>query len=428
MAITLIKSGKKKGHYRVRIQPVDRTTGKTIKIPSVITNGTTRSEAVNLETKLWAKFHDEVKIENQMLDQPLSEAFQKYVDECHDNDRWEDSTYYDWQYTAKLIKKFFGRQKIKDVREADVNSFAHDYVKKHKTRVAKHTTIDRQLQNIRSFFNKMRQYGLTVNPVPESALSQFFRKGDMTIPDKKYVFTSDEVNAIRTTLFAELKNTPFIYWGSRLAILIALDTGMRPQEIQALRWDEFTKEGGFTVLSIDDSWCERSKKFNGHLKARMHGESRKTLSISSELLDVLKDYHQKQESILNRKKLVNDNNLVLLNLTDFVRCSEGLPIAQRTMNDMLKRTAKKVEVNNGSLAVTMYTCRHTVATKLGNTPNMSYPWAASRLGHSLQMFMRTYVHPDKDLNQSMLELAVTANNQIENFRVFTKHTNWRHAK
>ena len=309
MAIPLIKSGKKKGHYRVRIQPVDKTTGKTIKIPSVITNGTTRSEAVNLETKLWAKFHDEVKIENQMLDQPLAEVFQKYVDECHDNDRWEDSTYYDWQYTAKLIKKFFGRQKIKDVREADVNSFAHDYVKKHKTRVAKHTTIDRQLQNIRSFFNKMRQYGLTVNPVPESALSQFFRKGDMTIPDKKYVFTSDEVNAIRTTLFAELKDTPFIYWGSRLAILIALDTG--------------TKEGSFTVLSIDDSWCERSKKFNGHLKARMHGESRKTLSISSELLDVLKDYHQKQESILNRKKLVNDNNLVLLNLTDFVRCSKG---------------------------------------------------------------------------------------------------------
>lgn len=340
-----------------------------------------------------------------MLDQPLSEAFQKYVDECHDNDRWEDSTYYDWQYTAKLIKKFFGRQKIKDVREADVNSFAHDYVKKHKTRVAKHTTIDRQLQNIRSFFNKMRQYGLTVNPVPESALSQFFRKGDMTIPDKKYVFTSDEVNAIRTTLFAELKDTPFIYWGSRLAILIALDTGMRPQEIQALRWDEFMKEDNYTVLSIDDSWCERSKKFNGHLKARMKGESRKTLALSSELLSVLKDYHQKQIAILNRKKLENANDLVLLNLTDFARCSKGLPIAQRTMNDMLKRTAKKVEVNNGSLAVTMYTCRHTVATKLGNTPNMSYPWAASRLGHSLQMFMRTYVHPDKDLDQSMLELS-----------------------
>lgn len=406
MAITLIKGGKKRGHYRVRIQPIDKVTGKPIKIPSVVTKGTDRQEAVKLENQLWVKFRGEVAIENQKLDQSLADAFQQYVDACHDNDKWEDSTYYDWQYTAKLIKKFFGRQKVKDVREADVSAFAHNYVKKHKTRVAKHTTIDRQLQNIRSFFNRMRQYGLTVNPVPESALTQFFRKGDMTIPDRKYVFSNDEIKAIRMTLFTELKDTQFIYWGSRLAILIALDTGMRPQEIQALRWDEFMEEDGFTILSIDDSWCERSKKFNGHLKARMHGESRKTLSISPELLDVLKDYHQKQQMLLNRKKLINDNNLVLLNLTDFVRCSKGLPIAQRTMNDMLKQTAEKVDVNNGRLAVTMYTCRHTVATKLGNTPNMSYPWAASRLGHSLQMFMRTYVHPDQDLNKAMLELTV----------------------
>ena len=56
----------------------------------------------------------------------------------------------------------------------------------------------------------------------------------------------------------------------------------------------------------------------------------------------------------------------------------------------------------------MYTCRHTIATKLGNTPGMSYPWAANRLGHSLKMFMRTYVHVDKDRNEEMLQLV--ANN------------------
>lgn len=403
----MIKTGKNKGHFRVRIQPVDSNTGKPIKIPSVVTDGTDRQEAVELERQMWKKFRADMKLGDQRLEQPLATAFQKYVGECHDNDRWEDSTYYDWSYTARLVKQYFGWQKIKDIREADINSFAHAYVKKHKTRVAKHSTIDRQLQNLRSFFSKMRQYGLTVNPVPESALNQFFRKGDMTLPDKKYVFTGEEVNNIRSVLFDELKKTQFIYWGSRLAILIALDTGMRPQEIQALRWDEFIKENQFTVLSIDDSWCERSRKLNGHLKARMKGESRKTLALSPELLKILKDYRQKQEMLLNRKKLNNVNNLVLLNLTDFARCSKGLPIAQRSMNDMLKRTAKKVQVNNGPLAVTMYTCRHTVATKLGNTPNMSYPWAASRLGHSLQMFMRTYVHPDQDLNQSMLELTST---------------------
>lgn len=417
MAITLIKGGKYAGRYRVRIQPVDKLTGKVIKVPSVVTKGNDRQEAIRLENQLWVKFRGEIKVENQKLDQPLATEFQKYVDECHDNDQWEDSTYYDWNYTAKLVKQFFGRQKIKDVREADVNAFAHNYVKKHKTRVAKHSTIDRQLQNLRAFFSRMRQFGLTINPVPGSALRQFFKKGDMTLPDKKYVFTSEEVDSIRTTLLNELKNTQFIYWGSRLAILIALDTGMRPQEIQALRWDEFVEEDGFTVLSINDSWCERSSRLNGHLKARMKGETRKTLALSPALLSVLKDYHQKQQMLLNRKKLKNGNNFVLLNLTDFNRCATGLPIAQHSMNDMLKRTAKKVGVNNGPLSVTMYTCRHTVATKLGNTANMSYPWVASRLGHSLQMFMRTYVHPDRDLNKSMLELSVSAS-----------HTDCRHTK
>lgn len=76
---------------------------------------------------------------------------------------------------------------------------------------------------------------------------------------------------------------------------------------------------------------------------------------------------------------------------------------------MLKQLSKKVGVNNQNLNVSMYTCRHTVATKLGNTLGMSYPWAASRLGHSLKMFMRTYVHVDEDRNEEMLNLFIEKN-------------------
>ena len=65
MAITLIKSGKFAGRYRVRIQPVDKVTGKIIKVPSVVTKSTDRQEAVKLESQLWVKFHGEIKIENQ---------------------------------------------------------------------------------------------------------------------------------------------------------------------------------------------------------------------------------------------------------------------------------------------------------------------------------------------------------------------------
>lgn len=83
-------------------------------------------------------------------------------------------------------------------------------------------------------------------------------------------------------------------------------------------------------------------------------------------------------------------------------------MTQKSMNDALKKLCKEISINTQSLNISMYTCRHTIATKLGNTPGMSYPWAANRLGHSLKMFMRTYVHVDKDRNEEMLQLV--ANN------------------
>lgn len=62
-----------------------------------------------------------------------------------------------------------------------------------------------------------------------------------------------------------------------------------------------------------------------------------------------------------------------------------------------------------SLNISVYTCRHTVATRLDNTPRMSYPWAASRMRHTVKMFMKTYVHADKDRNIEMSGLGMNYN-------------------
>ena len=240
--------------------------------------------------------------------------------------------------------------------------------------------------------------------IRDRPLTKFFRRDEMNAPVKKYVFTNNEINVLKDRIYRELGVTRISYWTTRIAILIALDTGMRPQEIQALKWSQITNDGSFKVFRINDSWNEKEKHLNGHLKSRPHGESRLTLPLSEPLLQLLNKFRHCQLELLKENGLTNFNDRILLNITDYHLCALGYPITQKSMNDMLKQLSKKVGVNNQNLNISMYTCRHTVATKLGNTPGMSYPWAASRLGHSLKMFMRTYVHVDEDRNEEMLRL------------------------
>ncbi|WEV70895.1 hypothetical protein OZY43_00160 [Lactobacillus sp. ESL0785] len=76
------------------------------------------------------------------------------------------------------------------------------------------------------------------------------------------------------------------------------------------------------------------------------------------------------------------------------------------MLQLIKNICDRVRTDSNGLNISMYTCRHTVATKLSNTPGMSYPWAASRMGYMVKMFMKTYVHVDEDRNIEMSDLVV----------------------
>lgn len=407
MAIQQIKSGKNAGKYRVRIQPTDNKTGKTIPIPSKVTKTSSKREAKQLEEQMWVEYRARQEINSDVLNKPLSIALDNYVEEERASGRWSSITTYDnWKYTVKLVSQYFGKKKVKDIKEKDIRSFARNYVKIHKTTVAPHTTVDRQLQNLRGYFSTLKDAGVLRNPVPMKPLSKFFRRDEMNIPLQKYVFNSNEVQGIKSKIYKNLQATRINYWTTKIAILIALDTGMRPQEIQAVKWSQIINDGKYKVFCINDSWSEKEKRFNGHLKSRPRGDSRLTPPLSEPLLQLLNEFHHHQIELLKEHDLVNSNDLITLNMTDYNLCSLGYPITQRSMNDALKSLCEKIDINNQSLNISMYTCRHTMATKLGNTPGMSYPWAANRLGHSLKMFMRTYVHVDEDRSEEMLKLLI----------------------
>lgn len=408
MAISRIRTGRKQGKYRVRIQPISEETGKVVSIPSQV--ATTRLEATKLERKMWNDYYQgkySPKSESE-----FAKALAQYCEQENNAGRWNKVTYSTWNYTCRLVASYFGTTKLRDVNENKIRAFARNYISTHPNAgVSRHSTIDKQLQHLRSYFSLLQEDGtVVVNPVPKNALRKFFRIDEFSVSSEKYVFSEAEVERIKQNILNSLLKLPTDFWGSRIAVLIALDVGMRPQEIQAVKWSQLVDEGNYKVFNINDAWSEKLDSLNGHLKGRARGASRKTINVSPEVLSMLKIYQVKQNDLLYRRGIINKNDFILLNCRDKRLMKAGFPIGQKSMNDLLKKICKNVGVANGNKQISMYTCRHTVATKLGNTPGMSYPWAASRMGHSLEMFMKTYVHADKNKSQDMMDLM---NNALE---------------
>lgn len=409
MAITIIKKGKNEGKYRVRIQPVDPVTGKTISVPSKIAR--TKAEATKLERLMWGNFEKNgVSSDEDVI---FAEKFAEYCKDEHEAGRWSLPTYKDWNYTSRLVNNYFGKAKIKNINESLIRDFARNYIATHKNAsVSKNSTIDRRLQHLRQYFENLKEHGkIKVNPVPKSALKKFFRYDEFVVTEEKYIFSDDEVEQIKGKLISQLTTLPTSFWVSRIGLLIALDTGMRPQEIQAVKWSQLVSDGDFKIFEINDAWSEKLHTLNGHLKGRVRGYSRKTLPLKPDTYEMLKVFHKRQQDFLKERNLINSNDYIMLNLRDGRLTAWGIPIGQASMNLIIKKICKEVGVNNNGKQISCYNCRHTVASKWANTSGVTLPFLAFRLGHSVQQLLKTYVHEDDDRSQKMMQLMEDKNEQ-----------------
>ena len=390
-------TGNRAGQWQVRIQPINPVTKKRESWP--VEYAKTKSEAVSLERKMWADYENGINLGDG--NSIFVEELEKYVN--NRRDMISPVTQKDWDYTVKICKEYFRKAKIRDINQHVMNQFAHDFVKKHNVTVSKTTVIARRLTHIRKFFKSIEGKVIKENPVPERFLQCFFQKSDFSLGREIYIFSDEELEEIREEIQKELKPSAINNWGTKLAIWIDLETGMRPGELQALRFSNLVKKDGFSTFKINDSWSDSTKSFNGTLKSRPKGYSRKCLPISKELTETFEEYFEKQVNFLKHHGIKNTQDLVFINLHDYKAATNDVPITQRSMNLMLKNLCKKLEINSGDKQLSMYSFHHTVCTKLANKSGMSYPWAAERMGHSLGMFMKTYVKADADVNKQMIE-------------------------
>lgn len=390
-------TGRHKGEYQVRIQPINKITGKRENWP--VDYASNRSTAKALERQMWADYEEGMQLADGNA--VFAEEFRKYIN--RKKNTISPVTYRDWNNSANEFEKYFKNTKIKDVSERLVEQFARDFIRKHKATVGRATVIDHRLTHMRSFFNELIGKVVKENPVPEQYLDKFFRKNEFSVRKQRYLFTNSELELIKKQIQGALNHTTIDKWGTRLALWIDLETGMRPGEIQALKFNNLITEDGYTTFKINDSWSDYARKFNGTLKARPKGYSRCCLPISQELIDFIDTYKKEQKKFLKYHGLTNPKGLIFLNLHDYKTCANNIPITQKSMNEMLKKICGKLNISGNGSQLSMYSFRHTLCTKLANKPGISYPWAAERMGNSLSIFMRVYVKADRDVNQKMMD-------------------------
>lgn len=350
---------------------------------------------------MWNKY--ETGYDYNVSEEPFSLGFENFVEQQWKNNRWEYKTYYNWRYSVKVCKKYFLNVKTKNMNQNLVGEFARKFVNERNVTIGKDSTIKRILIHMRSYLTTLVGIIFEKNPVPERAIDKFFSQSKKTIPIPRYILSDQEIVDLKEVIKKEINFNKVTECVSKLAIWVDLETGMRPQEIQGLKWKNLVKENSYSIFRINDAWNDRIKSLNGHLKSRKRGEERITLPISNELASYLSKFKKCQLKYFSKNKIKHKNDFIFTNLKDYRDVKMDIPITQTGLNKMLKKLGSKASINpDPKYKWSLYSLRHTVATKLGNMSDISYPWAAERLGHTLKEFMNTYVHVDKDIEQQMM--------------------------
>lgn len=399
--IKKVIKGKHVGQWKVRIQPVDKATGKRISFPVQYANS--KKEAIKLERNLWAEYEDGLNFSDGKVS--FAKAFQKYVDRRANT--ISPVTLKSWQESANDFNTYFGNTQINKVTTQLVSDYAHEYVEKNQVTVSRSSTIAKRLVHMRNFFKSIEGKVVKENPVPEGALKLFFKQSDFTVPKEWYIFSSNELDEIRNLIEKDLQHSSVMNVGGKLAILIESYTGMRIGELQALKFNNVVYEDSAWTFRINDSWSDYTNSLTGALKARPKGYSRTLLPLPKAVIDLVRQYEIKQKDFIKKHNLENPLDLVFINLHDYKAAANDQPIRQKSVNMMLKNICDKLNIQAGDKQLSMYSFRHTICTNLANTPGMSYPWAAEKMGHSLQMFMNTYVGVDPNMNEKMNKLWVS---------------------
>ncbi|WP_181557086.1 tyrosine-type recombinase/integrase [Thermaerobacillus caldiproteolyticus] len=269
------------------------------------------------------------------------------------------------------IMKHFEHKKINEITTFDIDCF---YVDKLDDGYS--GAYIRHMHNLlnQAFDQAVRWSLVKMNPVRNA-------KPPKVKSEEKTTWTVDEVNRFLNLIKNRSIEIPYF---------LAIFTGMRRGEVLGLKWDDVDFEN--KKIRIKRSLCFVSGQ-GLIFKEPKTQKSKRQISISQHVVNVLKKHKQKQE--FQKEKLwrqYEDNNLIVC--TD-----DGKPLDPRNLLRQFYRLIEEANVPR----ISFHDLRHTHATILmqqGENPKV----VSERLGHSrVGITLDLYSHVSDDLQEQAAE-------------------------
>ncbi len=292
---------------------------------------------------------------------PLNEFLDRWLEEIAIN-KLRARTFDNYESLLNChVRKILGSKKLSDIQAYEVQKLYNDMKKaKYSPKTIRH------VHNVLSpvFKQAIKWKMLIQNPCDLCELPR------MEKPEMMY-FTPEE-----TTKFLDAAKEDKFY----TVFLLAIETGMRPDEYLGLQWKDVDFENG--AISVRRALVV--KKGGGFIFTEPKTKkSRRSIPISKSAINALKNYRRNQ--LEEKLKLGADYENY-----DLVFASEiGTPLLH---GNLLRRHFKPIRDKAKLPKIRLYDLRHTTATLLlssGENPKV----VSERLGHaSIVLTLDTYSH------------------------------------
>ncbi len=320
--------------WQVRMTWIDEDNKRHTKSKSFIS----KREAISYGNKL------EVLKQNGFASVDSSSYFPDYFWEwfqTYKESSVTERTKRTYEQTYNALKKHFSRTAIEKIDRRRYQQFITKYGSQHaKSTVSKYNSLI---------------HACVKDAIYDGAIQKDFVQNVNLVFDKNKNRSIDYLNIAETKKLTEyLKSTLNHNFTSKFMILLAISSGARLGEIQALTWKDININ--FRTVSINKSWNETTKQF----KETKNESSIRTIRLSKSILAYLKQLR------------INQHEQIFENQYHTIPTSSAV-------NKTLRQSLKECDIDKPSFH--FHSLRHThVAFLLAN--NIDLYIIAKRLGHS----------------------------------------------